>query len=84
MATVDSVDVQDMREAAENAGFAPHTVDIVASVYFAVCSGDVPVPWSEDQIEGAFICWDAAAIIDLLMLHPEFIKVAVDYHNFHG
>jgi len=84
MATVDQVDLQDITEAAENAGLAPHSVEIIESVYFAICSGDVPLPWDQGMVENVLSQWDAIGIIDLLMEHPEFIQVALDYHNLHG
>lgn len=84
MATVDSVDLTDITEAAENAGLAPHSVGVIQSVYFTICSGDVALPWDQETVENVLSQWDPIGIIDLLMEHPEFIQVALDYHNFHG
>jgi hypothetical protein len=84
MVFVGSADLGEITEEAEEAGYAPHTVDILRSMYFTIVSGDVELPWPQEIVENVLANYDVLSMIDLLMEHPEFIQVAVDYHNFHG
>jgi len=63
---------------------SPHSVGLIQSVWFTVCSGDVELPWSQAAVEAAFIPLNVPAVINLLLAAPDFLQKALDYHNLHG
>jgi len=84
MDTVDQVELDYIAAQAEAAGMSPHSVGLIQSVWFTICSGDVELPWSQEVVEEAFVPLNVPAVINLLLAAPDFLQKAIDYHNFHG
>lgn len=60
---------------------APHTINVVMAALYTISSGEVALPFSQEEAESACIQDNPLHVLDLLMRYPEFIQVAIDLYT---
>jgi thiazole synthase ThiGH ThiG subunit len=74
-------DFTQLEKIGEKEGYTPHTIDLVKAAWVAVTSGDVSLPFSQDEAEITFCCdLGVQPVVELLMRYPDFIACAKSYY----